>query len=351
MKHIKSFGLAFMLVIFIVSGANAQLGKMLNKVKNKIVDKAIGNENQSGNQASEPDCASDDAVVAFEFDKGYTVDMNEISVTIKNGDILLYARNTSNYFIKRADSDSPEGPFSENDPEVRAFENHEAEVNPENSQAYAVSYPGIIFRTGDKYEIKLDGQTYGPFAVIQTFVINLSKTKFVAAVTPDVLFTENEQKQMQNAENKTQTEQMAMAMQMAQKMQQRMAGGATDIQQKIVSNIEGVSQDMMYNATLSSEIKFDDIVWVGFDKITDLFGNTLLNIDHSRMNVQNGNFWLSSDNKSWATFSYGQLTFSDGKILKDLFAPYRAYENGKPSLVYMYFSPKHNAIMKVAIPF
>jgi len=113
MKRTFSICIIFLLAGVLNFSSQAQLGGLLNKVKNKVVDKALGNDsgNKAGNKAEEPGCASGNDKVVFEFDKGYKVDMKEITVCIQDGDILLYSKLTSKYFVKKRNSDDPEGPY------------------------------------------------------------------------------------------------------------------------------------------------------------------------------------------------------------------------------------------------
>ena len=99
------------------------------------------------------------------------------------------------------------------------------------------------------------------------------------------------------------------------------------------------------------KVKYDEIVIVGMDKITDLAGKTLITFDPQKFTVYSGGFWLSSDNSIVATYNSGLLTLSDGKEFAEVFCPYILKSEGKVYLTYMYFSPVNNAIMQCRIPF
>ncbi len=351
----------FVLVAMFLCGmmsmdAGAQLGGLMNKVKNKIVDKALGNDSgsKSGPEAKEPDCASEDAKMVFEFDKGYKIALNEITICIQDGDMLLFSKLNNKYFIRKKNSDTPEGPFEAGDPQVTRFICNETESSGSGeTKDFSQAYPDYIIRVGDKFQIRFGGKTYGPYAVIENFLLSSLKTKFVAQVIPDVMFTEKEgamlEKEAQNA--KTLAQQMEMARKMQDKMMQKATSGdPMDFGMKVVSNIPGVSESVDMTSILSNTIKFDEIVMVGIDKITDLSGNTLFSFDPQKVNPYDG-LWLSSDNKRYASYNYGILKFSDGKECHEVFSPYITKDNGKTVLNYLYFSPKHNAIMQVTAPF
>jgi hypothetical protein len=344
-------------IILLFAGAlnyssQAQLGGLLNKVKNKIVDRALGND--SGSQANEPECATGNDKVVFEFDKGYKVDMTEITVCIQNGDILLFSKLTSKYFVKKKNSDSPEGPYEADNPEVTRF-NCNSTVSSNEKKDFSVIYPEFVSRSGEKFLIKFGGKSYGPYATIMNFVVSDLKSKFVAQVIPDMMFTEKEGKEMEaegkNADNMTMEQKMAMARKIQDKMMQKTtSGNPLDFQMKIISNIPDVTGNPGASVMFSSAIKYDEIVCLGSGQIMDLSGKTIFTYDIQKVNPYDG-LWLSSDNTRYVTYSYGLLKFSDGKECKDVFSPYLVKEEGKVYLNYLYYSPKRNAIMQITNTF
>jgi hypothetical protein len=331
--------------------SRAQLGGLLNKVKSKVVDKALGNDSGSktGTKAQEPGCATENDKVVFEFDKGFKVDMSEITVCVQDGDILLYSKLTSKYFVKKWNSEDPDGPYEENAPEVTRFVCHAASSSDEKKD-FSILYPEFVSRSGEKFLIKFGGKSYGPYAVIMNFVISSLKTKFVAQVIPDVMFTEKEgtrlEKESKNAT--TMAQQMEMARKVQEQMMQKAVGGnPMDFQMKIISNVQGVADNLGAMVQYTSAIKFDEIVCLGAGQILDLSGKTIFNYDPQKVNPYDG-LLLSSDNARYVTYSYGVVKFSDGKECNDVFSPWLSKEDGKVYLNYLYYSPKHNAIMQIS---
>jgi hypothetical protein len=354
MKWYPAVFLIITLLFVIQDKSKAQLGKLMNKATNKVIDKALGNESDNQDNKAlkkEPDCAREDAKVVFPFEKDYKVDMSEITVKVKNGNILLYSKVTQKYFIKNKTSDNPDGPFDADNAKVKAFDINEANGNAGDTKLLAAIFPDYIKKTGSQYTITFTGKKYGPYDVIDIFMVNASKTKFVARVTKSAAFSEKDQKAMEGMENKSQEEQMKMAMEMAQKLMQNTGGDPMAMSPKYISNLSETIEVGSQMAFPNSNIKFDEIVWVDFSKITDLSGKVLINIDRQKMNLEGDNFWLNSDNSKWATLNYGRLLYSDGTECKEVFAPYVSKENGKTVLNYMYFSPKNNAIMEASLPF
>lgn len=329
--------------------SQAQFGRVLNKMADKAIDKALGTEDQNNTSVKkEPDCATPDAKIVYPFEKNLKMDVSEITVKVMNGNILLYNKATQKYYIKNKNSENPAGPYNEEDPKVRAFSANEPSGNSDDARTLAQLYPEFIKVSGGKYTIQFAGKSYGPFDLVDIFMVNASKTKFIARTTQSLPYNEKEVKEM---ENKSQQEQMQMAMQMAQKMMQNTGGDPTAMMPKYISNISGITEVGNSLAIPNNTVKYDEIVWVAPDKIVDLSGKTLLTINRQKMNTEGNNLWISSDNSKWATLMYGRLIFSDGKECKEIFAPYVAKENGKTVLNYLYFSPKNNAIMEASFPF
>ncbi len=323
---------------------NAQLGGLMNKVKNRIVEKALGTDQGSAAEQNaavgkEPDCASEDARVVFEFDKGFKIAMNEISICIQDGDILFFSKVDKKYFIRKMGSDSPEGPYVADDPAVTRFVCNDS--GSENSSDFSVKYPELITRSGEKYLIRFGGKSYGPYAVIQDFTVSSEKTKFVARVIPELMFTEQEGAQMDKEAKEAKT--MEQQMELSKKIQEKMMQKATkvnplDMQMKLISNVQGFAEGLVMAGILSSTIKYDEIVWVTNGKIMDLAGKTIFTYDPLEINPSDG-LWLSSDNKKYAMALPGILKMSDGQECSDVFSPFILKENGNITLNYLYFSP------------
>ncbi len=354
MKNIRWL-LVLMLGFSMALPARGQLGGLMNKVKNKIVDKALGVDSGSqdtGASGQDPDCATDDAVRVFEFDKGFKVARNEIRTWIYQGDILLLSKDTGKYFLKKKNSPSPEGPFGEEDPEVQRFL-HVAN-SPEDAADFALLYPESVQKTGDGYTIRFGGKSYGPFASILSMVINDSGTQFAATISMDEPKMGNEMesiaKKIENA--KTDQEKMQIAMQyQSQIIEETQKMSRIDVLPKLVTNVEGALMQVPSGSVLSSTVKYDGIVWVGMDKISDLAGNILFTWDVYQTQVENGNIWLSSDNKRYAVYSDGLLVINGTRKLNQLFSPFRSKSGTGEFLNYLYFSPVNNAIMQAMVPF
>jgi len=336
------------------NGLSAQIGGLLNKVKSKVADKVLGNSSSGQNSGNDPACACSDAVVILKMSESIKLDYKEsVFSVLDDGTILVFSKLENKYYLVK--NGGLEGPYDENSPLVKQFDNPE-EGQTKNMDDMVARYKGLIVPSGEKYSIVFGGKTYGPYAIIQNFAVNSSGTQFAAIVTKDMIMTEDQGKKMEKAMNnaKTDQERMQLAMQMNQQMQEKMmaGGGPADMSPQMVSNVPGAVYNMMTmgGATLSSKIKYDEIVYAGFDKIMDLTGKVLTKIDPEKANSA-GNYWLSSDNSRFASFNYGTISFSDGKQLSEIFCPYVLKQNGQVFISYMYFSPKNNAIMQCIMPF
>jgi len=333
---------------------------LLNKVK-KAVSKEISeitgedNSKKSSKPGPEPACACDDAKLIVELGGGLNLEYSEISITMNDdGSILLKDRINSKYYI--AKDGNTQGPFDADDPRVKAFEIENAERFKEDKKAdWSTRYPDFISRSGEKYLIKHNGKSYGPYALIGDFTITKSKEKFAAIVTENVIMTEEEGKKMEEAlkNAKTDQERMELSMAYSQQISQKMLqdGGASSIQPKIISNMPVATFDPvnLMGARLNNKVKLDDILVIAVDKILDLQGSTVMKLTESSYN--SSAMFVSSSNDRYATYNYGKLTFSDNTSLSELFNPYLLNTGGKVYLTYMYYSPGKNAIMQCAVPF
>lgn len=356
----KSIISALILAVFIAINfnANAQLGGLLKKVKSKIVDKTLGNSDTDAKEASaqdDPLCACTDATIAFKFTEGLKINYKEATFSVsEDGTLLVFDKINKKYYTAR--NGVLQGPFEANDPIVSQFD-FQTEENEKGLtiEELLARYSGFIVPSGEKYVIKMGGKTYGPFAVIQSFELNHSKNKFAAMVAEDVLMTkaQSDKMELESKNAKTDQEKMELAMKMGQQMQEKMqaSGGTFNLAPKLVSNIPGAKSDGMMGSRFSGKVKFDDIVIVGMDKITDLAGKTLITFDPQKLYASANRFWLSSDNSRVATYNSGLLTLSNGKEFAEVFCPYLMKSEGKVYLNYMYFSPVNNAIMQCRLPF
>ena len=360
MKKSIVFVLVFAAIFAINFNATGQLGGLMKKVKGKIVDKALGNPDSSTDaketsNKEDPPCACKDATIAFKFTEGLKINYKEATFSVsQDGTLLVFDKIIKKYYT--AKDGNLQGPFEATDPIVRNFDFQEdGSGDVLTFEALLVRYKGFIVPSGEKYAIKMGGKTYGPFATIQSFELNHSKNKFAAMVAEDVLMTKAQSDKMEKESKnaKTEQEKMDLAMKMSQQMQEKMqaGGGSFNLAPKLVSNIPGVKSDGMLGSRFSGKVKYDEIVIVGMDKITDLAGKTLITFDPHKFNAYSSRFWLSSDNSVVATYNSGLLTLSNGNEFAEVFCTYIVKSEGKVYLTYMYFSPVNNAIMQCRIPF
>jgi hypothetical protein len=349
----KSFLFTVILCVFVVIPSESQ--GLLNKVKSAVSKEILGTSDKGNPKPGpEPPCACDNAKQIADLTQ-FKIDYREMAVSVKDdGKILVKDRIQNKYYI--IDDGKSSGPFQENDPRVKAFDNTE-ESNSEDldSDGWARLYPGYITKAGDKYMIKFNGKSYGPYAVINDFAVSMSKEKFAAVITENVLITDDQGKKMEEemAKAKTDQERMEITIKFSQQMNQAMSGenGMEAFQPKLVSNIPGAVYNAMnwQGGRLNSKMKLDDIYVTTQDKIIDLQGNNVVKLDKSAYLYKN--LFVNSSNNGYASYEYGTLTFSNNSKLTDLFNPYLTRSGGKVFLTYMYYSPGKNSIMQCAMDF
>jgi len=341
---------------FIVSYPLESQG-VFSKVKNAVAKEILGTNNKDSNSSEpgpEPPGARDDARLVADLTK-FKLDYKEINICEKeDGSILIKDRRDGKYYLIK--DGKSEGPLDEKDPRVtECVDTGSGSSGNQDSDDWVNKYPSFITHSGDKYMIKFNGKSFGPYAVISDFAVSLSKDKFAALVTENVLVTEDQNRKMEEEMEKAKTDQerLEISMKYAQQMSEIMLqpGGAESIQPKLVSNIPGATFDMMkwMGGRLNSKVKYDDIVVTATDKIIDLKGNTIITLSGNMYNYEN--LFLNSSGTKYATYKYGTLTFSDNTSLAELFNPYLTKTDGKVYLTYMYYSPRKNAIMQAALPF
>ena len=332
---------------------------LLSKVKNTVAKEILGpdkdgSNNNSSKPGPEPACACDDAKPVLDLGK-YSIAYQEINVCTKDdGSMLVFDKLGSKYYILK--DGKSEGPYKEGDPKIAGFCSDKAESdNNKKADAWVTNYTEYISKSGEKYLIKFGGKSYGPYAIIQDFAVSKSKEKFAAIATEEIIMNEAQGEKMEEAMKnaKTDQEKMDISMKMQQQMQEKMMNGAGTgaFQPKVVTNIPGVAYDPMTWAQtrLDSKVKFDELVLVAPDKILDLKGKTLFNLNQNTYQIEN--LFVNSSNTRYATYNYGTLTFSDKKTLAEVFNPYLIKTDGKVYLTYMYYSPGKNTIMQCSIPF
>ncbi len=356
----------FLIVIFIflASPANAQVNRLMNKVTKSVADKIDGKPAESTkntNKEPEPKCACEKPELIVDLGK-LKLMYSELSILLNDeGAILLSERYSDNYYI--AKDGVTQGPVKKGDPRLAGFDIPDNSMAPDNSKGgdedSADKNPWAnnqyITKTGEKYVIKFDGKSYGPYSTIQQFKVTKSKDKFAAMVVENVPITEAEGKKMQKEIDnaKTEQEKRDLAMKYNQQMMKKMmeGGGPSSTLPKFVSNIPGASYDLLKSqgGSLNNEMKYDDILFKTYDKVMDLSNNVLLNLSKDAQN--NEDIFVTTDNSKYAWYNSGTLTFSDNKVMSDLFNPHLVKVNSQVNLAYMYYSPKNNSIMQCKIPF
>lgn len=343
--------LSVVLCLAIMIQANAQVGKFLKNVKNNVKKELLGTPDNNTKTAPEPACACDPAEVIMEVGK-YNIDYTELNISVlEDGRVLIMDKLTDNFYVIKNGISG--GPYKKGDPRIAEFET--SGDKGEGLDWIMARYREYISKSGDKYMITFAGKTYGPYAQINKFTVSKSKDKFAAMTTETIVVTADEGKKMDEAikNAKTEQEKMDLAMQYSQQMQKKMLSGGdpTSIMAKLITNVPNAVTDI--NATMGGQfyntVKYDDIVMVYYNKITDLTGKLIMNVKPGGCTAD-GTF-ISSDNSKSACYNYGTLTFSDGKTLSELFNPHLVKTDGKVYLAYMYYSPKKNAIMQCKVPF
>jgi hypothetical protein len=347
----KSIIFSLVICLILINQLDAQKGSLLKKVGNSMTNELLGRK-EKPETAPEPASACTQPDLIMDMGGKYKLNYKEINISVTNdGRVLVQDRVTGKYYVIQGTVTT--GPYNKDDPRVAGFE---AVNDGDNSiDSFILKNKPYISKSGEKLLITFGGKTYGPYAQISSFTISKTKEKFAAFAIENVLTTEAEGKKMQKAMDnaKTDQEKMDLTMQYAQQMQEKLvnAGGISNTQPKLVTNIPGATFDPMTSmgASLNGNMKYDDILLVAYNKIIDLQGKTVLTLKPEV--VGGGELFINTDNTKYAVFDYGKLTFSDKTALPDLFNPYLTKVDGKIYLAYMYYSPKKNSIMQCKILF
>ena len=352
----KKYLLFFVAICLICPNqVNAQLGGILKKATKSVSNEILGtSEDSPKNSEPEPGCASDQAELVFDLGGKLHLVYSEVGIRVKNdGSLLLQDLVNDNYYI--ANNGVTQGPYKEGDPRIAGFD--PPKDDNQGEEDLLTKYKQYISKSGDKYLITFDGKSYGPFAIISTFVVSKAKTKFAALATKNVMLTEDEGKKLQEElkNAKTQQEQIEIAQKISQTMQKNMMAGAGGSNEstgpELVTNIPDAHFDLLETGSgnLTADYKYDDILIDAYQRIIDLHGNTLFNVDNDAYG--SSDMFVSSDNTKFAAFKFGTLTFNDKKTLPGMFNPHLIKVNGQVYLAYLYYSPKRNAIMQNKIAF
>jgi hypothetical protein len=345
--------LHFLLVISILLGnpVNAQVSRLVNKV----ADKAIGKpqeQSSAAKQQPEPKCACEQPELIFELGGNLKLMYSEITINTRDDGSILVKDKVSGVFYIVKDGVT-QGPIKAGDTRLAGFDN----VDGNNAGKPAIPWADneFISKSGEKYLIKFAGKSYGPYSEIKEFKVTKQKDKFAAVVTENIPFSEADGKKMEDAikNAKTDQERMDLSMKYAQEMQQKMAqgGGPMSMLPKLVTNIPGVTYDpsKSFGGTLNSNIKYDDILFLTYDKVIDLSNKILLNLKSDAAGARD--LYVNTSNTKYAYYNYGSLTFSDGTVMSELFNTRLVKVSNQIYLAYMYYSPKRNAIMQCKITF
>jgi hypothetical protein len=280
------------------------------------------------------------------------LDYSELDINVRDdGAILLKDKVSGNFYIARGGV--TQGPIPAGDKRLAGFD--KAAEKGGSDIDWTTLYSQYISRSGEKYLISFSGKTYGPFAMINDFVVTKSKDKFAAMVTETIAVTKDDGEKMEEAINnaKTDQEKMELAMKFSQQMNQKMmqGGGPSSILPKFITNVAGATYDPMTGQRiLNAKMKYDEILLITYPDVFDLKGNKVISMNPEH--AGSSGIFINSANTKYAYDSYGELMFSDGsKTLNGLFNPYLMKSDGKVYLAYMYYSPKKNALMQCKIPF
>lgn len=324
-------------------------GKFIKNVAKDVKTDLLGSSESSNKKSvqPEPSCACNNAEQILSLSQ-YKLEYSEIDIDLlDDGSFLVFDRISQEYYIIAGGT--RKGPYQEGDAAIAPYtDSDESGIN-----SLIVKYKDYISKQGDKYIVKFNGKTYGPYARVDYFVVTKSKDKFAANVTENIAVTEDEGKQMEEAINnaKTDAEKMELAMKYSQQMSQKVmaAGGAEGISSKLITNIEGADYNPMTTGFYSADMKYDDILYTNMADIMDLKGNTLLSL--KQQDIGNEKIFVNSSNTEYASYANGTLSMSKGKELSELFNPHLIKAEGKVWLAYMYYSPAKNAIMQCKIAF
>lgn len=325
---------------------------LLKKVTKSMTNELLGRPQNNNSSQPEPDCECTDAELIVDMGGKIQLDYSELDIKVRDdGAILLKDKISGNFYI--AKGGVTQGPIPAGDKRLVGFD-----VSREKGSSdfdWSAAFSQYISKTGEKYIINFAGKTYGPYAMINDFIVTKSKDKFAATVTENVTATKEDGDKMEEAINnaKTEQEKMDLAMKFSQQMSQKMmqGGGPTSILPKFITNVAGATYDPMRGQRiLNAEMKYDEILLLTYPDVFDLMGNKVLSIKTEHLS--SSGIFINTSNTKYAYVSYGELMFSDNsKKLNGLFNPYLMKSDGKVYLAYMYYSPKKNAIMQCKIPF
>lgn len=348
-KYPMKKSLIIVAMCFLIITPALSQGRILRKVANSVSDEILGSSNNTSKPQPEPACACSQPELIFDLGSKKLV-YSEIGIDeTGDGSLLIKDRMSQKYYIFKEGVTS--GPFSETDPTVTVYLN--TTESEEGTNPLLSKYNEYISKSGDKFLIKFNGKSYGPFARVSHFVVTKSKDKFAATVVENEVVTEDQGEKMEQAMKnaKSDQERMDLAMKFSQQMQQKMmaGGGPQSTTPKVISNIEGVTYNPMTAGPFSGDMKYDDILVAKYDMITDLKGNNIIALKPEYATSQH--IYVNSSNTKYGVYDYGTVKFSDGTSMSDLFSMRLLKSDGKVFLAYLYYSPGKNALMQCKLPF
>src|ERR1035437_5467285 len=311
----KSIHFLLAICIFFGNPVNAQVSRLLNKATKSVTNDVNGKPesgSKTAKQEPEPKCACEQPDLILDLAGNLKLMYSEISISVKDdGSILIKDRLSDNYYI--AKDGATQGPIKTGDPRLAGFDNIDNADASKETKPWANNE--YITSSVDKYTIKFNGKSYGPYGQINEFKVAKSKDKFAAIVVENVPVSEADGKKMEEAIKNATTDQekMDLSMKYSQQMMQKVTqgGGPTSIMPKLVTNIVGVTYDPLKSVggNLTSNIKYDDILFSTYDKVIDLSNKVLLTLKSDASGAKD--LFVNTGNTKYAFYNYGTLTFSD----------------------------------------
>jgi hypothetical protein len=341
----RKFILFFLAFCLTAGNAVYSQSGLLNRVARSVTNDLLGQPDSKMDEP-EPDCANDQASLAFDLNGKFKVDYNELNINVlDDGRIKVQAQGSDDNYV--AKDGIVQGPYKAGDPRLTDFET--SNEDDDNMESLIAKNKPFISRTGEKYLITFDGKKYGPYADIPEFTVSKSKNKFVAIVVENVPATENQASKMAEAmENaKSDQERVELAMKWSEQIS---SVDPMSVMPKMISNIPGATYNPLESGgEIRGDLTYDNILVLKYDVVINLQGKTVLTLK-SEATGNDKKLFINTSNTKYAYFKYGTLTFSDNTKLSNLFNPVLRNEGGKDYISYMYYSPKKNSIMQWKIP-
>ncbi len=307
----------------------------------------------NGFSQKEPACACNPAETILNL-AGKKLVYSELSVNVLFDNSIMILDGVSGKYYK-IKSGVQKGPLSPEDPEVAPFINQV--VVPEDFNPLYTTYRDYIIKNAGKYQIKINGTTYGPYYSVNDFYITRSGDRFLAMVCDKEPFAMKIEKINQKINNAaTEQEKNELQAQHMILVQEEIASGGDVLNNnKMVSNIPGAVFKPESLPFFNADAKFDEIVRAGYDEnnqfaLFSLSDKKLISINNDHL-ILGQEIFIKSNNSGYAIYGNGTLTFSDGTFKSEIFNPYLTKAEGRIFLTYMYYSPGKNSIMQCKLLF